>query len=90
MKNLARCLVMLMLMSVGSNVYAQNWVPYQGVVQTQTVYAPQPEPVIIYQWVPYVTQQNFVIEQQRLFCKKQTVITKPITQWVLQPVVIYR
>jgi hypothetical protein len=60
------------------------------VVQTQTVYVPQPEPVIIYQWVPYVTQQNFVIEQQRLFCKKQTVITKPITQWVLQPVVIYR
>jgi len=36
MKNLARCLVMLMIMSVGSNVYAQNWVPYQEVVQTQT------------------------------------------------------
>jgi len=81
---------MLMLISVGSNVYAQNWVPYQGVVQNQTVYVPQPEPVIIYQWVPYVTQQNFVIQQQRVFCKTQTVVSRPFTQWVLQPVVIYR
>lgn len=90
MKNLARCLVMLMLMSVGSNVYAQNWVPYQEVVQTQTTYIPQPQPVVVYQWVPYVSQQNFVIEKQRIFCKTQTVVSRPFTQWVLQPVLIYR
>jgi hypothetical protein len=90
MKNLARCLVMLMLMSVASNVYAQNWVAYQEVVQTQTTYIPQPQPVVVYQWVPYVSQQNFVIEKQRIFCKTQTVVSRPFTQWVLQPVVIYR
>ena len=59
MKNLARCLVMLMIMSVGSNLYAQNWIPYQEpiqpVVQTQVVYVSQPQPVVVYQWVPYVS-----------------------------------
>jgi hypothetical protein len=54
------------------------------------VYIQQPQPVIVYQWVPYATQQNVIVEQQRLFCRTQTVITRPITQWVLQPVVIYR
>ena len=94
MKNLARCFVMFMLISIGSSAYAQNWIPYQEpvqpVVQTQMVYIHQPQPVIVYQWVPYATQQNIIVEQQRLFCRTQTVITRPITQWVLQPVVIYR
>jgi hypothetical protein len=94
MKNLARCLLMLMIMSVGSNLYAQNWIPYQEtiqpVVQTQVVYVPQPQPVVVYQWVPYVVQQNVVVEQQRIFCRTQTVVTKPFTQWILQPMVIYR
>jgi hypothetical protein len=94
MKNLARCLLMLMIMSVGSNLYAQNWIPYQDpiqpVVQTQVVYVSQPQPVVVYQWVPYVVQQNVVVEQQRIFCRTQTVVTKPFTQWILQPMVIYR
>jgi hypothetical protein len=90
MKNLARCLVILMLMGIGSNTYAQNWVPYQEVVQTPIVYVQQPQPVIVYQWVPYVSQQNFIVEQQRIFCRTQTVVTKPATQWILQPVVVYR
>jgi len=94
MKNLARCLFMFMLISVGSNTYAQNWGPYQEqvqpTIQTQVVYVHQPQPVVVYQWVPYVVQQNVIVEQQRLFCRTQTVVSRPYTQWIIQPVVIYR
>jgi hypothetical protein len=44
----------------------------------------------VYQWVPYASQQNFVLEQQRIFCRTQTIVSRPFTQWVLQPVVVYR
>jgi hypothetical protein len=94
MKNLARCFVMLMLINVGSNLYAQEWIPYQQpiqpVVQTQLVYVYQPQPVVVYRWVPYSIQQNVIIEQQRLFCRTQTIVSRPYTQWVIQPVVVYR
>lgn len=93
MKNFARCLVMLFLMGVSSNLYAQEWVAYNQYVQPQpqiqTVYV-QPQPVIIYQWVPHIVQQNIVVEQRRLFCVNQTLISRPATQWILQPVLIYR
>ena len=83
-----------MLISIGSNGYAQEWVAYQERIQpaipTQIVYVQQPQPIVVYQWVPYTIQQNVVVEQQRLFCKTQTVINRPFTQWILQPVVIYR
>jgi hypothetical protein len=94
MKNLVICFVMLMLIGVGSNGYAQEWIAYQEpvqpVVQTQVVYVQQHQPVVIYQWVPYTSQQNFVVEQQRIFCKTQTIVSRPFTQWVLQPMVVYR
>ena len=52
MKNFARCLVMLFLMGVSSNSYAQEWVAYNQYVQPQpqiqTVYV-QPQTVVIYQ-----------------------------------------
>jgi hypothetical protein len=93
MKNFARCWVILFLMGVSSNLHAQEWVAYNQYVQSQpqiqTVYV-QPQPVVIYQWVPYSVQQNVVVEQRRLFCINQTVISRPIVQWVLQPMVIYR
>ena len=93
MKNFARCLVMLFLMGVSSNSYAQEWVAYNQYVepqpQIQTVYV-QPQPVVVYQWVPYTIQQNVVVEQRRLFCVSQTVVSKPTIQWILQPVVIYK
>jgi hypothetical protein len=93
MKNLARCLFVILLISAGTNSYAQNWIPYQEPVQpvapTQIVYIQQPQPVVVYQWVPYVVQQNFIIEQQRLFCRTQTVVSRPYTQWIIQPVVVY-
>lgn len=93
MKNFARCLVMLFLMGVSSNMYAQEWVAYNQYVQPQpqiqTVYV-QPQPVLIYQWVPYTVQQNIVVEQRRLFCVNQTIVNRPTVQWILQPVIIYR
>lgn len=93
MKNFARCLVMLFLIGVSSNSYAQEWVAYNQYVQPQpqiqTVYV-QPQPVVIYQWVPYIVQQNVIVEQRRLFCVNQTVVNRPVTQWILQPVVVYR
>ena len=93
MKNFARCLVMLFLMGFSSNLYAQEWVSYNPYIQPQppiqTVYV-QPQPVIVYQWVPYSVQQNVVVEQRRLFCVNQTVVSRPTVQWILQPVVIYR
>ena len=93
MKNFARCLVMLLLIAAASNSYAQEWVAYNQYVQAQpqiqTVYV-QPQPVVIYQWVPYTVQQNVVVEQRRLFCVNQTVVSRPTVQWILQPMVIYR
>ena len=93
MINFARCLVMLFLMGVSSNLYAQEWVAYNQYVQPQphiqTVYV-QPQPVIVYQWVPYTVQQNMVVEQRRLFCVNQTIVSRLTIQWILQPVVIYR
>lgn len=93
MKNFARCLVMIFLMGVSSNMYAQEWVAYNQYVQPQpqiqTVYV-QPQPLVIYQWVPYTVQQNVVVEQRRLFCVNQTVVSRPTVQWILQPIVIYK
>lgn len=93
MKNLARCLVILFMVSISSSLYAQEWVAYNPYFQTQPqiqmVYV-QPQPVVIYQWVPYSIQQNIVIEKRCLFHTNQIVSTRPITQWVLQPVIIYR
>ena len=93
MKNFARCLVMLFLIGVSSNSYAQEWVAYNQYVQPQPqiqiVYI-QPQPVVIYQWVPYIVQQNVIVEQRRFFCVNQTVVNRPITQWILQPMVIYK
>lgn len=93
MKNFARCLVMLFLMGVSSNLYAQEWVAYNQYIQPQPqiqmVYI-QPQPVVVYQWVPYAVQQNVVVEQRRLFCVNQTVVSRPTIQWILQPVVVYR
>lgn len=74
--------------------YAQDWVAYNPYIQpqhqVQTVYIQQPQPVVVYQWVPYVVQQNVILEQRRLFCVNQTVVARPTVQWILQPIVVYR
>lgn len=91
MKNYARCLVMLFLIGVSSNLYAQEWVAYNQYPQpqVQTVYI-QPQPVVIYQWVPYTVQQNILVERRCLLHVNQTVVSRPTVQWILQPVVVYR
>lgn len=90
MKNLARCFVVLFLLVLSSNSYAQEWVAYnQPQPQIQMVYV-QPQPVIIYQWVPYIVQQNIVVEKRCFFHTNQTIATRPVVQWVLQPIVVYR
>lgn len=94
MKNFARCFVMLFLMGISSNLYAQEWVAYNQYVQPQpqiqTVYVQQPQPVLIYQWVPYTVQQNIVVERRCFLHVNQTVVSRPTVQWILQPVVVYR
>lgn len=87
MKTLARCCVMLFLMGV-SSAYAQEWIPYQQ--YAEPVYIQQPQPVIVHQYAPYIVQQNIVVEKRCLFVKTQTVVTRPVTQWIYQPVLIYR
>ena len=93
MKNFARCLVMLFLMGVSSNSYAQEWVAYHQYVQPQsqiqTIYV-QPQPVVIYQWVPYTVHQNIVVEKRCFLHCYETVVSRPVTQWVLQPTMVYR
>lgn len=90
---IARCLVFI-FMGLGSQSYAQEWIPFQGYSQTQVVQqytqVYQPQPFIVYQWTPVVVQQNFIVEQRYLFCKKQTVVTQPVTQWIYQPVIVYK
>jgi len=83
---------MLFLMGVSSNLYAQEWIPYQQYVEPipQTVYVQQPQPVLIYQYVPYTVQQNIVVEKRCLFVKTQTVVSRPVIQWIYQPVLICR
>lgn len=91
MKNLARCLVCLLFINTMNGSFADEWIPYQHqyVIQNQPVVIP-PQPVVVYQWVPYTVQQSYIVNQPCLFRVKQNIITIPVTQWVVQPVVIYR
>jgi hypothetical protein len=98
MKNFARCLIILFLINCVSTIHAQEWIPYVPeitiVEQTRTSYVSQPvykpSPRVIYQYVPCTVYQNVVIENQYMFRKTQTVVSRPATQWILQPVVIYQ
>lgn len=98
MKNIARCFIIFSLAVICHNtIYAQEWISYQEnrpqVVQTtitQQSYAYQPQPVVIYQYVPYVIHQPVVVEQRCLLYRTQRVVYVPQTQYVYQPVVLYR
>ena len=98
MKNFARCSVILFLMGISYSGYAQEWIPYVPettvVEQTRTSYFSQPvyrpSAMIVYQYVPCAVYQNVVVENQYIFRKTQAVVSRPTTQWILQPMVIYR
>jgi hypothetical protein len=93
MKQMLIAIILIFGYAFGSSAYSQEWIAYQNLQpppQVQVVHSVQYQPVVVYQWVPYVVQQNVVVEQQCLFRRTQTIITKPTIQWILQPVVIYR
>ena len=96
MKNIARCLLVISMIIVCNNMYAQEWIPYQPqnhVVQTtvtQQSYVYQPQPVVVYQYVPYVVHQPVVVEQRCFLYRTQRVVYVPQTQYFYQPVVVYR
>jgi len=86
--------LVFIFMGLESPSYAQEWISFQGYPQTQVVQqyvqVYQPQPFLVYQLTPVVVQQNIIVEQKYLFCKKQTIITQPVTQWVYQPVIVYK
>ena len=96
MKNIARCLLVMLMVVLCDNIYGQEWIPYQPsnrVVQTtvtQQSYVYQPQPVVVYQYVPYVVNQPIVVEQRCLLYRTQRVVYVPQTQYFYQPVVVYR
>lgn len=79
----------------GNNVFCQEWIPYQEqttqtVVQQTSVIYKQPQPVIVYQLVPYVVQQPVLVEKQCFFHRTSFVSSRPVVQWVYQPILVYR
>lgn len=89
------CTMLMFLIMCTTNIYAQDiWVPFQEYRQTTVVQnypiTTIPQPVVVYQWVPVLVNQNTFVEHQCLFRKTQTVTTQPVLQWVYQPVIVYR
>ena len=79
-----------------TSIYAQDWIPYQPQqyvpVQTNVVtsYVYQPQPLVVYQYVPYVVNQPVITEHHCLLYKSQKITYVPQIQYVYQPTVIYR
>lgn len=100
MNKFIKCIIFLSLTVLGSNIYAQEWIPYQGqynyaqttnVVQQQVqYYSPQPQPVLVYQYVPYVVNQPVLVENRCLFFKQQRIVSVPQVQYFYQPYLLYR
>lgn len=95
MKILSMMLLFLLISIGGAN--AQNYVPlpsyYPNTTFVQTVpvnVVAQPQPAIVYQWVPVVVNTNTVYEHNCLFRRTQTVVNQPQIQWIYQPVLVYR
>jgi len=93
----ALCFVLLLTAGICN---AQEWIPYnptnvyqinqQSITSVSTVYQQRYQPVVVYQLVPIITYQNYVVEKQCFFHRIQTVTTQPVVQWTYQPVLIYR
>lgn len=89
------CMMLMFLFVTVNNANAQDcWTPFRGHVQTTVVQSypvnPVPQPVVVYQWVPVIVNQNTIVDQQCLFRRTQTVTVQPVVQWIYQPVIIYR
>jgi hypothetical protein len=97
MIHLIKYLLFVTVVSFSGVVYAQNWIPYQNnppqLVQqtvTQQSYVQQSQPVVYYQYVPYVVNQPTVIEERCWFHRTHKVVYVPQLQYFYQPVLIYR
>ena len=96
MKNIINLFLIFFFYTVSSQYgFCQEWIPYQNpspvtiVEQTRVIYRP-PQPVIIYQWVPYMVEQPYIIEKRCFFQRTSHIEYRPTIQWAYQPVVIYR
>ena len=92
-----KCLYFLCAMTITNSAYAQDWIPYvyssPTVTQTtitQQTYNPPPQPVVVYQYTPYVVQQPIVVEQRCLWYRTQKVVYVPQVQYFYHPVWVYR
>jgi hypothetical protein len=87
-------ILLLLLFTFANNCYAQEWIPYQPVVVQSIIQQPiiqyVPQPTVVYQWTPYVVQQNTIVQKMCLFHKTYTVISQPTIQYFYQPVIVYR
>jgi hypothetical protein len=99
MKNLARCFYVLFALTVTHSLYADEWITYSynppQVTQTQTTITPQPynpppQPVLVYQYTPYVIQQPVVVEQRCFLHRTQKIVYIPQVQYFYHPVWVYR
>lgn len=78
------------------NLFANDWIPYVPQPQRQytaeiipppvMTYANTVYPVYEYRWVPYHYNVPVNIIEYRFFCKRETTVLVPQTNWVLQPV----
>ena len=87
-----KILLILVAMIFTNSIYAQDvWVPYRAeIVSPQPAYLSYSQPTIYYQAVPYYNYQTTVVEHRCMFHVRKQIITKPIIQWVYQPVIIYK
>jgi hypothetical protein len=97
MKTLARCFYFVAFTIIICNItHGQDWIPYVNnfpVTQTtitQQTFIPPPQPVVVYQYSPYIVQQPMVVEQRCLWHRTQRVIYVPQVQYFYQPIWIYR
>lgn len=91
-----RTLFAVFILSICSVVNAQDFIQQQiyspPIVQSNVVYpvSPVQQPIVVYQWVPYVDHQTMIVENYCLLRRTQTVVARPVVRWVYQPVLIYR
>lgn len=88
-------IIVLLCCIYTNSSFAQEWIPYQEqttqtVIQQTSVIYKNPQPVIVYQLVPYVIYQPVVIEKHCLFHRSSVVSSRPVIQWVYQPILVYR
>jgi hypothetical protein len=87
--------ILLSIFLLPTNVFGDTWVHYEPpmsstelniniINQQKPTYVPQN----VYQWVPYIVNEPIVVEKRYLLIKKYEIEYRPVTKWVLRPIVI--